>query len=280
MNEITINWHILEKCNYNCNYCFAKYTNDGRKEIHNSKEDIELLLQKLYHYFSEKYHNYSIRLNLAGGEPMLSKNLYYIIESAYKIGFTISLITNASKLTTRFIKTNAQYISMFAISIDSIYKKTNMEIGRSTKNEILNISKIFKHLEELKKINSSIKIKINTVVNRYNYKEYLGDIIDLIHPFKWKVLQALSLTDEVYCRNEEYHIFLKNHQNITSKISKESNDDMIDSYIMLDPYGRFYQNSFGQYNYSESILNISVDEAFKSIKFDFKKFMKRYTHEV
>jgi radical S-adenosyl methionine domain-containing protein 2 len=280
MNEITINWHILERCNYSCDYCFAKYANSDKKEIHNSKESIEFLLEKVYHYFTTKYNGYSIRLNIAGGEPMLSKNLDYIIEVAYRIGFKISLITNASKLTSRFIRTNAKHISMFAISIDSINNKVNIKIGRSFKNNTLSISKIFKHLEELKKMNPLVKIKINTVVNKYNYKNYLGDIIDLINPFKWKVLQALSLTDEVFCSDEQYKMFLINHQNINTKISQESNNDMRDSYIMLDPYGRFYQNTFGKYNYSKSILDVDIEKAFESIKFDFNKFIQRYSNEI
>ena len=45
----------------------------------------------------------------------------------------------------------------------------------------------------------------------------------------------------------------KNHKNISSRIYKESKDDMTNSYIMLDPYGRFYQNENNSYTYSKSI---------------------------
>ncbi len=33
-DEITINWHIIEKCNYKCKYCFAKYSKMNMAEIH------------------------------------------------------------------------------------------------------------------------------------------------------------------------------------------------------------------------------------------------------
>ncbi len=280
MNEITINWHILEKCNYSCSYCFAKYAKSDDKEIHNSKEKITLLLNKVYQYFITKYDGYSIRLNIAGGEPMLSKNLNFIIDTAFKIGFKISLITNASKVTSKFVELNAKYISMFAISIDSISDKSNLNIGRSSKTHTLSISKIFMYLEQLKLLNPNLKIKINTVVNQHNFADYLGDLIDLINPYKWKVLQALSLDkDKVFCSDEQFQEFLNNHQNITTTISKESNDDMKDSYIMLDPHGRFYQNTFGEYIYSDSVLSTDVSDAFKSIQFDLEKFKGRYCNE-
>ncbi len=129
---------------------------------------------------------------------------------------------------------------------------------------------------QVAQLNKDIKIKINTVVNEYNYNDYLGNFIDLIKPYKWKILQALSLSEEVYCTDEQFNIFLNNHNGIKSKIYKESNNDMTDSYIMIDPYGRFYQNTTGIYNYSESILDVVTKDAFNSIKFDIDKFNSRY----
>ena len=191
MNEITVNWHIIQKCNYKCYYCFAKYDNYDKKEVHNSKKEIEILLNKIYQAFSNKYKDYNIRLNIAGGEPTLSKNLYFIIQTAYKIGFNVSIITNASILTTRFISENAKYISMFAISIDSLNTNTNIKIGRIGNKNYLEIHQILKNISLLRKYNSSIKIKINTVVNNYNYAEYIGDFINLANPDKWKIFQQI-----------------------------------------------------------------------------------------
>ena len=276
MNEITINWHIIQQCNYSCTYCFAKYTKDDRKEIHESKEEIKALLVKVYKYFVGKYPKYSIRLNVAGGEPTLSRNLSFIIEEAHRIGFNISMITNASKLTTKFTEVNAKYISMLAISIDSINEDIKRKIGRFSKQEVLEVSQVIKYIENFRKLNPKIKIKINTVVTDANYLTYLGDFIYLIKPYKWKIFQALSSTEEVYCTKEQFDIFVNKHHDLRSQIYIEKNEDMIDSYIMLDPYGRFYQNTYGEYEYSDSVLVSDVETAFQSIKFDLNKFIKRY----
>ena len=276
MNEITINWHILEQCNYSCKYCFAKYTESDIKEIHKSKDEIKYLLEKVHTFFVKKYQNYTVRLNIAGGEPSLSSNFSYIIQTAFEIGFKVSIISNASKLTNEFIEKNAKYISMFAVSIDSLQKDTNIKIGRISSDKVLNKNILVKRLQYLKQINQNIKIKINTVVNEYNYNEKIVDFIELIKPDKWKVLQALSLSDKVYCSDNQFEIFLLNNALTSNKIFKESNDDMKNSYIMIDPHGRFYQNSNGAYVYSSSLLNIDIQEAFNSIQFDLDKFKKRY----
>ncbi|MDR3244401.1 MAG: radical SAM protein, partial [Elusimicrobiota bacterium] len=129
MEEIVINWHITQKCNYKCHYCFAKYENIAGGEICCSKVSIELLLKEVFRFFTVKYEKRSIRLNIAGGEPTLSKKLDFIIEKACQIGFAVSIITNGSKITNQFIEKNAKFISVFAFSIDSIEPETNKLIG-------------------------------------------------------------------------------------------------------------------------------------------------------
>lgn len=277
MKEITINWHIIQKCNYKCYYCFAKYQKSQRKEIHYSKKEIEILLDKVYRTLKKSYKDRLIRLNIAGGEPTLSKNLGFIIETAYRIGFKVSIITNSSVLTTKFIKSNAKYLSMFAISIDSINRDNNVNIGRVHKEKSLDLSQVFKNIEMARSFNKNIEIKINTVVNRHNYNEYLGDFISLIKPNKWKIFQALSIgSHEIYCNDVQYKTFLQNHQKLKISIYSESNDEMTDSYIMIDPHGRFYQNTNGTYSYSKSILDITKDEIIECINIDMDKYNERY----
>ena len=275
MNTITINWHIVEKCNYSCTYCFAKYKDSHFKEIEKSTQQIDRLLEKVYNYFIGQYD--SVRLNIAGGEPTLSSNLNYIIQKAYAIGFTVSIISNGSKLTSDFIEINAPYISMFAISVDSLNDETNTKIGRISNENTLSSFELLASIESIKIVNPEVKIKINTVVNKHNFDEYMGNFIATVNPYKWKVFQALSVgTDEEFCNRGEYEMFLKNHENSAWQISKESNDDMRESYIMIDPYGRFYQNGGKSYEYSKSLLVSSVREAFTSIGFNKAKYEARY----
>jgi radical S-adenosyl methionine domain-containing protein 2 len=58
----------------------------------------------------------------------------------------------------------------------------------------------------------------------------------------------------------------------------EDNDDMVQSYIMVDPHGRFFQNRTGQtgYDYSASIIDVGALAAFESMKWSAQKFSARY----
>lgn len=276
MKEVTINWHLTQKCNLKCYYCFAKYSKYEKREIHHSQDDIKLFLDKLYKSFSKEFKNSKIRLNLAGGEPTISKNIDFIIEYAYRLGFKISMISNSFDLKDEFIFNNSKYISVFGLSIDSINKSTNIKIGRSIKDKTLNNISVKKLIESLRAYNSEIEIKINTVVNEFNYNEYLGDLINYINPNKWKVFQALNINSkDIYCSEESFNIFLENHKQIRN-VFFESNDLMINSYIMIDPFGRFFQNKSGKYNYSKPIIELEKSEIIDCLDVDLKKYMKRY----
>ncbi len=55
---------------------------------------------------------------------------------------------------------------------------------------------------------------------------------------------------------------------------------MRESYLIVDPHGRFFQNSsliVGQgYAYSHSILDGGAEAAFAEMSFDHKRFSARY----
>ena len=44
--ELTINWHITEACNYSCRYCFAKWNKNGKELLHSSAS-IEALMREI-----------------------------------------------------------------------------------------------------------------------------------------------------------------------------------------------------------------------------------------
>ena len=79
--ELVINWHLTEACNYRCRYCYAKCQNEGMgtELIHDSASTCELL-EDIYWFFSPQNSRnplqqdmswQSLRLNFAGGEPLL-----------------------------------------------------------------------------------------------------------------------------------------------------------------------------------------------------------------
>ena len=58
-------------------------------------------------------------------------------------------------------------------------------------------------------------------------------------------------------------------------VSQEDNEKMTGSYVMIDPAGRFFQNTQGIYKYSSPIQEVGVLEALKQVGFNWKKLVDR-----
>ncbi|GAD78879.1 hypothetical protein [Vibrio ezurae] len=71
-NQLVINYHITEKCNYDCHYCYAKWAKPN--ELHRNLDDMKAVLRKLAQYFFssnpiwQELRYDSVRLNFAGGD--------------------------------------------------------------------------------------------------------------------------------------------------------------------------------------------------------------------
>ena len=100
--DLVINFHITESCNYKCSYCYATWDDlEAKNELHRSPNKVASLLKNLASYFlsdnslKAKMGYENVRLNFAGGEPMLlGKRFIDAIKFANQLGFKTSLITN------------------------------------------------------------------------------------------------------------------------------------------------------------------------------------------
>jgi len=278
VESIVINWHLIEKCNYQCKYCYAKYekTANSNSELHRDKTKSVSMLNSVYSFFKEKYGK-PVRLNFAGGEPFLSKNLIFLIKTAKEIGYQVSFISNGSLLSEQVAHDIKAYVDMAGFSIDSSASIIDLLIGRSTNGDkVLDKKKLISSINILR--DSGSVIKINTVVNEYNKNDDLNKLMEDLRPDKWKILQELSLSGQALNNDAAFYAFIKRHHKYESIIYAENNEQMTHSYLMIDPYGRFYQNNLSQrgYNYSPSILELGAERAFYAIDFDLSKFEKRY----
>lgn len=50
---------------------------------------------------------------------------------------------------------------------------------------------------------------------------------------------------------------------------------MIDSYVMIDPKGSFYQNNGNIYVFSSPILEVGISSALSEVKYNYDKFLER-----
>ena len=280
-NNMVINWHLLEPCQFKCKYCYAEWKKEPLPELYKNSHDSNRLLKELAKL---KKGGTSVRISFAGGEPFLDKNLAAKIAQARHCGFRVSVITNGHLLNEKFLHENGKKISMLGVSIDSLDAATNVKIGRATiSGKHVDCRRIISLLSLARKVNPHIRIKINTVVNMFNFNEDLSAFIDCVKPYKWKVLQVLPATrksSKQAISKEKFETFKERHAHISCAFF-EDNECMENSYMMIDPYGRFFFNKKdGEYGYSRPILDVGIEQALAEIDFDMTKFTNRYLQGV
>ena len=291
VEELVINWHLTEACNYRCQYCYSAWTKpSSNSELHRDQQGIVRLLKNLYEFFMpdnpanplvEKLVWKHLRLSIAGGEPtLLKERLSFVINTARKIGFRVSLITNGSFVDQASISALAPQLSCLGISVDSSHEVTNKLIGRVGRTGSgRSASELADLLMLARAENPSLSIKLNTVVNAINADEDMTGLINLMQPERWKVLRVLPvLSPALTISDEQFQGFVSRHAHLSSVMAIEDNRDMVKSYIMVDPLGRFFQNAVGQsdYSYSRPIHEVGAEAAFAEIGFSPEKFAQRY----
>ena len=259
-----------------CKFCFATFQ-DVKQTIlpkgHLPKKQALKVVQELANAGFKK-------ITFAGGEPTLCPWLPELIQVAKANGLTTMVVSNGSKLTERFLEQNKAYLDWIAISIDSLDSNTTLKIGRAitgkkalTKEYYIDLIKKVRHY--------GYGLKINTVVNAYNHKEDFNMFINQINPIRWKVLQVLPIkgqndknVNEFKISENQFSQFISKHKDILG-IVPEYNNDITNSYVMVDPAGRFFSNQEGKHEYSKPILDIGVKRAFESRNYNYSKFKSR-----
>ncbi len=79
--------------------------------------------------------------------------------------------------------------------------------------------------------------------------------------------------DSLLITEEQFMSFFDRHKHLNPIY--ETNDVFRGSYVMLDPLGRFFQNSKGHIEYSRSILDVDPLEALAEVGWNREKFVKR-----
>lgn len=280
-SPIVINWHVTEACNFRCRYCYAKWQQlDGRELIRDPKAS-NALIEALYEGFAQFNTMSPPRLNFAGGEPLLyGDQVVSAMARARELGFDVSLISNGSRLTADLAARIAPHLTILGISIDATTSATNERIGRLDGRGIqLDLAGMIDHIAFMRSLNPAMTLKVNTVVNEVNWQEDLTSLISDLEPTRWKVLRMLPVvTKELALNDDQFQAFVDRHHILDSIMCVEGNDDMMQSYIMVDPHGRFFQNrSVGAgYDYSPLIIDMGALEAFDCMTWSAEKFVARY----
>ncbi len=279
--QIVYNWHITEHCNYSCNYCFAKWNKAA--EICSNKERVDKILEELSKkdIISKRIgENITrVRINFAGGEPLILDRSIFdkTVMCAKKLSFETSLITNGFLL--EFHPEIFKYLDMIGISIDSFDENVCKNIGRCSGKNYLSEEKLSKLVKKIKLNNPIAKIKFNTVVSKNNYSSNIIEQLQAYKPDRIKILRQFPFKGEKGITDEQFEQFLSINGKFIEKknVVIEDKNDITQSYLMIDPQGRFFQNGNENfYTYSQPIFEVGLEHALSQIHFNKEKFMSRY----
>lgn len=271
--KLTVNYHLVDYCNYSCKYCYAAFQCGKRFNLSEKK----LIIDNIVSFGKIR------KINFAGGEPLLDKDLGDLIIYAKSKGLVVSIITNGKFLTYTFLDKYGEYIDIIGISCDSNCNLTMKKIGRGENDGFDVVRKAFKAINTINSDkNLNIRKKMNTVVTRYNFKEDLSDILDEFSVERWKIFQVLKITGmndktfrELRVSSTDYQLFIDKHSKYEDIIVSEDNSQMENSYLMVNPSGNLYQNAGGSYSMSDTLLDTSFSNALKQVGFSEQKFFDR-----
>ena len=278
-NFHVVNYHITNRCNYHCTYCFGKF--NGQKDP--TLDDAKKIVDNIALYFAQN-NIADGRINFAGGEPTLYEHLDELIDYTSSLGIRVSIVTNGSLLTPERIRSWRGKVSCIGISIDSIDCDTNLAIGRCCRNKVISLSQWSKLTKALH--DCGIDLKINTVVSRLNLDEDLSELYRVLSPKKIKLFQ-MHLIDGINDQAKPHEItesefvsFCERHKTFESVLVAEPCGSMENSYLMINPEGKFQLNNNGSYQTFGDLNTTSLSEILKTVPLDPEKFGSRYVKEV
>lgn len=279
-NEVTtVNYHLWKQCNMSCGFCFATFADHPLASAAQNlgRDDAIRLVASVCEYGFRK-------VNFAGGEPTLCKWLPDLIRRAKSHGVVTSMVTNGSRIDGAWLDNLNGNLDMVALSIDSTDPVTQRTIGRVVNGKPPMTADEYRGIaDEIKR--RDIRLKVNTVVNSANHDEDLREFILSLGPERWKIFQALPVQGqnderiaELAVSDGQFYEYVERNRAVEErgiKVVPEHNELMTGSYVMVDPLGRFFDNTKGKHTYSKPILEVGVGGALRAVEIYPERFDER-----
>lgn len=210
---VRISLNITKKCNLNCKHCFS---DSGESQ------DDELLTEELYSLINQMKEMGCSYITVGGGEPLIRKDIFDVLEYASKNSIKLSVVTNCILMTKeKATRLNNLGVKKIKVSIDGMEKNHNKTRGagvfESTVGKIKLLRKYFKN-----------HIQIGFTINSEN----IGDYRDIIKLAEDLGVDSLRLTPILpFGRALRYKYLLLNQNQFIDFVKKVRE---IDSTIEID----------------------------------------------
>lgn len=197
-------WDITRRCNLNCIHCYNSGSIASLQELEvgsNYKTVINRAIEVGINH-----------IHLLGGEPLLARGLFDLLQYAKLCGVLVSINTNGTLLTENLInQLIAMQVCQLTISLDGASSITNDEIRGvgSFERVVGNIKRTTSCIEQS---SSSMIVQVATVITRKNILT-IHRLPKLLKEIGVKYLDVLKLYEcgnatnngaALYVTNEEY----------------------------------------------------------------------------
>ena len=176
-------FEVTSRCNARCEHCGSS-CGDFIPKDEITAEEIKSVLDDV----AENYGAKNIMLFITGGEPLVRKDLFEIMDYANKLGFNWGMTSNGFLIDEKVVKkmeeTNMKTVS---ISIDG-----PKEIHESFRKVPGGFDKLVKGIKLMQKCPTIIDLQVTTCVNKKNI-DYLDDIYNLLKEIgvkDWRIIQV------------------------------------------------------------------------------------------
>lgn len=162
----SVYFHVTQRCNLNCIYCYNKENLNNKDEL--SEKQIEVILNKLF--------NFGVKtINFTGGEALIRDDILEIIKKAKRLKFKICLLSNGTLLNKKLEVLD--YIDECIISMDDIEIERNCVTRKGM--DKYNVLQMLQNLSVEHKEKISVRSVImrgmeNSIERNKSYFEKLG----------------------------------------------------------------------------------------------------------
>lgn len=260
MKKRSVCWNITSRCNENCKFCYRIMTN-SENDLERNKKILELLSLLSVN-----------KISWTGGEPLLYPNLIELLKMSKSYGIVNNLITNGKLLSKEKITELEPYLDYITLSYDSIDSITNKIIGRGAEHG----AHVLETLDYIHDNKTDVKIKINTLVSKYNKEDVtsIGKILLKYNIERWRLFKFIPLRNNAIRNSENFKISNEEFKHVVTNVKKlygehiqisERNEEKIESYYLLI-------NSVGDFIITENMR----DKKIYNIEEENYEILKKY----
>lgn len=193
---------VTSRCNARCHHCGSS-CGDFIPEEEISAEALKKTLLDI----SKHYNATNIVLNVTGGEPLVRKDLFEIMDYANHLGFQWGMTSNGMLITDEILeKMNQTNMETISISLDGL-----KETHESFRQVPGSFERIITNIKKLQRVPSIKIVQVTTVANKKNLHELeaLYQLMKELNVVSWRVINVDPIgrakeNQEILLDKEEY----------------------------------------------------------------------------